>query len=138
MAVQQGGADIPHMVRNYVHYDNLVGNYTKQATGARKLRDQFEDQIIKTLRSRQMDNAIIQIAGATLQCVNEKSAPSLSIPRLESYLHGYFSQKGSGMDETEAILRYIRAQKINDTQMISRLKKTPLPTPLPPPPGNLK
>ena len=85
-----------------------------------------------------MDNAIIQIAGATLQCVNEKSVPSLSIPRLESYLHGYFSQKGSGMDETDAILRYIRAQKVNDTQMVSRLKKTPLPTPLPQPPANLK
>ena len=138
MAVQQQGPDIPHMVRSYVHYDNLVGNYTKQATGARKLRDQFEDQIIKTLRNKQMDNAIIQIAGATLQCVNEKSVPSLSIPRLESYLHGYFSQKGSGMDETDAILRYIRAQKVNDTQMISRLKKTPLPAPLPQPPPNLK
>jgi hypothetical protein len=133
MANQQ--PDLPHLVRSYVHYDNLVNNYTKQAGGARKLRDQFEDQIIKTLRTNRMENAVIQIAGATLQCTNEKSVPSLSMPRLEQYLHGYYAQKGNGLDETDAILRYIRLQKTNDTQLIAKLKKTPLPTPLPQPPG---
>lgn len=133
MAGQQ--PDLSHLIRSYVHYDNLVNNYTKQAGGARKLRDQFEDQVIKTLRNNHMENAVIQIAGATLQCTNEKCAPSLSMPRIEQYLHGYFAQKGNGLDETDAILRYIRLQKTNDTQMVAKLKKSPLPTPLPQPPG---
>ncbi len=133
-APNQQVPDLPQMVRSYVHYDNLVNNYNKQAGGARKLRDQFEGQIIKSLRNNHMENAVIQIAGATLTCTNEKCAPALSLPRLETYLHGYFAQKGNGFDETDAILRYIRLQKTNDTQTIAKLKKTPLPQPLPQPP----
>jgi hypothetical protein len=136
MAVPTQQPELPQLVRSYVHYGNLVDNYTKQAAGARKLRDGFESQIIKTLRSNHMENAVIQIAGATLQCTNEKCAPTLSMPRLEQYLHGYFQQKGNGLDETDAILRYIRLQKTNDTQVVAKLKKTPLPMPLPAPGGN--
>lgn len=123
-------------VRNYVHYDNLVGTYNKQSGAARKMRDDFEGKIIQNLRSNNMQNAVIQIAGAKLQYTEEKTVPSLSLPRLETYLHSYFKQKGNGLDETESILRYIKLQKINDTQVTAKLKKTLIGTaanlPLPP------
>ena len=122
-------------VRNYVHYDNLTTQFTKQASGSRKLRDEFEDRIIQNLRSNNMQNAVIQIAGGRLQYAEEKSIPSLTIPRLEQYLHAYFKQKGNGLDETENILRYVKVQKANDTQTIAKLKKTAVDPPLPPPPG---
>ena len=60
------------------------------------------------------------------------------MPRLESYLHGYYKQKGNGMDETEHILRYIKSQKLSDTQIVAKLKKTVMPVALPPPTGHLK
>lgn len=131
---QQGQADLPHLVRNYIHYDNLANQYSKQASGARKLKDQFEGAIINDLRSKRMENAIIQVSGASLQMSEEKSVPSLSMPRLETYLHGYYKQKGNGLDETESVLRYIRLQKTNDTQITACLKKTALSTHIPPPP----
>ena len=54
------------------------------------------------------------------------------MPRLESYLHAYFKQKGNNIDETDSILRYIKLQKTNDTQVVARLKKTTLqPVPAP-------
>jgi hypothetical protein len=84
-----------------------------------------------------MQNAVIQISGARLQYVEEKTAPALSMPRLEGYLHAYFKQKGNGVDETEAILRYLKLQKLNDTQVVARLKKTNV-QPIPPPPNSLK
>ena len=121
-------------VRNYIHYDNLASNYSKQATGARKLKDKFEAEIINNLRQNKMENAVIQITGATLQCTEEKCPPSLTIPRLETYLSKYYFGKGNGMDETDAILRFIKNQKHMDTTTIARLKKTPLPTVVPPPP----
>lgn len=133
MAAPNQQPELSQLVRSYVHYGNLVDNYSKQAGGARKLRDGFESQIIKTLRNNHMENAVIQIAGATLQCTNEKCAPALSMPRIEQYLHGYFQQKGNGLDETDAILRYIRLQKTHDTQVVAKLKKTLLPMPLPAP-----
>ena len=132
--------DFASWVRNYVHYDNLTSQFTKQAGGARKLRDEFEDRIIQNLRTNNMQNAVIQIAGGRLQYTEEKSVPALNIPRLEHYLHAYFKQKGNGIDETENILRYIKVQKANDTQTVAKLKKTAVLPPLPPPPGtnNLK
>ena len=128
-------ADLSTWVRNYVHYDNLAGNYSKQATGARKLRDEFESKIITNLRANSMDNAIIQISGARLQVAEDKTAPSMTLPRLESYLHKYFAGKGNGIDETEGILRFIRMQRANDTQPIARLKRTTATPPVPPPPA---
>lgn len=122
-------------VRNYVHYDNLAAQYNKQAAGARKLRDDYEGKVIQNLRANNMQNAVIQIAGARLQYSEEKTIPSLSIPRLEQYLHGYFKQKGNGLDETDAILRYVKLQKAADTQLTAKLKKTPTPVALPPAPG---
>jgi hypothetical protein len=129
-----GPVDLTALVRNYVHYDNLTRNYNNQATGARKLRDEFEHKIITHLRANKMENAIIQISGATLQCVEEKTAPTMSLPRLETYLHKYFQQKGNGVDETDVILRFLKLQKMNETQTTICLKKTPMASPIPPPP----
>jgi hypothetical protein len=131
MAVQPN--QIGGFVRNYVHYSDLVDTYNKQAGAARKMRDSFEGQIIQNLRSNNMQNAIIQIGGAKLQYVEEKTVPTLSLPRLETYLHSYFKQKGNGLDETDAILRYIRLQKVNETQVIAKLKKTSTMPQIPPP-----
>jgi hypothetical protein len=133
--MQQPNTDLATWVRNYVHYDNLAGNYSKQATGARKLRDDFESKIITNLRANSMDNAVIQISGARLQVAEDKTTPSMTLPRLESYLHKYFAGKGNGMDETEAILQFIRMQRANDSQAIARLKRTPVAPPVPPPPA---
>jgi hypothetical protein len=131
----QGNLDLPGLVRNYVHYDNLTNTYSKQASGARKLRDDFESKIIHTLRSQNMENAIIQVQGAKLQVGSSKSVPSLSMPRLKQYLEKYFEQKGNAMDETAAILRFINIQKQAETQEIACLKKTPVAPAIPPPPG---
>jgi len=138
MSIQPAGgtSEIGTWVRNYVHYGNLVENYTKQASAARKMRDEFEGKVIGSLRTNNMQNAIIKISGAHLQCVDEKTVPALSLPRLQAYLHAYFKQKGNGLDETDAILRYLKLQKTNDTQTVARLKKTILaPVPGPPVPG---
>lgn len=127
--------ELPALVRNFVHYDNLASNYSKQATGARHLRNDYESKIIHALRTNNMENAIIQVSGARLQCTEEKSAPSLTLPRLQQYLDRYYAQKGTGVNETEAILRFIRLQKVNDTQTTACLKKIPIPANIPAPPS---
>ena len=129
-------AELPTLVRNFVHYDNLASNYSKQASGARHLRNEYESKVIHALRSNNMENAVIQVSGARLQCTEEKSAPSLTLPRLQQYLDKYYAQKGTGVNETEAILRFIRIQKANDTQTVACLKKIPIPANIPPPPGS--
>ena len=127
--------ELPTLVRNFVHYDNLASNYSKQASGARNLRNEYESKVIHALRSNNMENAIIQVSGARLQLAEEKSAPSLSMPRLQQYLDRFYAQKGTGVNETEAILRFIRLQKANDTQSVACLKKISIPATIPAPPA---
>jgi hypothetical protein len=81
-----------------------------------------------------MENAILQVSGATLQISEEKTAPSLSLPRIEDWLHKYYKQRGNGIDETDSILRFIRLQKTQEIQTTACLKKTVSPVSLPPPP----
>lgn len=127
--------ELPTLVRNFIHYDNLASNYSKQASGARHLRNEYESKVIHALRSNNMENAIIQVSGARLQLAEEKSTPSLSMPRLQQYLDKYYAQKGTGVNETEAILRFLRLQKVNDTQTVACLKKISIPANIPAPPG---
>ena len=129
-----GTGQLATWVRNWVHYDNLATNFTKQSGLSRKMRDDFELKIIDTLKQQKMENAQIQIAGAKIHLVQEKSFPSLTIGRLEDYLHQYFKKKGVMMDETEQIMRFIREQKQNNFQLETRLRKTPTTPFLPPPP----
>jgi len=63
-------------IRNWVHYDTLSVNFSKQSTTSRKIKDEFETKIIETLKAQKMENAQIQIAGAKLGLEQEQSYPS--------------------------------------------------------------
>jgi hypothetical protein len=111
-----------------------AGNYSKQATGARKLRDEFEGKVIQYLRANGMEHAIIQVSGGRLQYTEDKSTPSLSSNRLQQYLHKYYAQRGNSLDETDAIMRFINLQREQETTKVACLKKTSIQHAIPPPP----
>jgi hypothetical protein len=70
-----------------------------------------------------MVNAIIQIAGGRLTVNEEKHANPLTLQRLESLLHEYFSKRPPGSnDETADIMAYIKANR--GTNVETRLKKS--------------
>ena len=70
-----------------------------------------------------MINAIIQIAGGRLTVNEEKHANPLTLQRLESLLHEYFSKRPSGSDdETGAIMAYIKSNRGSSIE--TRLKKS--------------
>jgi hypothetical protein len=105
-------SELADQVRKWVHYDQLAGTLTKQASQARKARDTSEKSIIQILHSNNMANAILQTAGGRLTLHEEKHAQPLSLQRLELLLHQYYSDKRRGApDETEAIMSYIRANR---------------------------
>ena len=109
-------------VRNYVHYDNLASSLGKQLQNARKVKDQFEDQIINSLTQSNMKNAVIQVAGGRLTVGEEKHAQPLSLTRIEELLHGYYTSQGrQSTDETQAIMKYIKAER--GSTITQKLKK---------------
>jgi hypothetical protein len=129
--------ELANAVRNYVHFDNLATSLSKQASNARKLRDEFENSIISTLETNNMTNATIQIHGGKLVVADDKHSQPLTFTRLEEQLHKYFLEKRvqnlSAPDETTDILKFLR--KNREVEITKKLKKVPIVPPLPPPPS---
>ena len=114
------------------HYDDLANVHSTQANTARKLRDDYEGRIVNTLKGTPHESMIIQTNSYRLQIVDEKHTQPLTVTRLEDLLHDYFkSRHPTGLDETTAILRFIRENK--GYTMSKKLKKAGAPA-LPKPP----
>lgn len=123
-------------VRNYVYYDNLAQNLRRQANNATKLRDMYSEQVLNHMTQQNMEKAVIQVAGARLEIVDEKNSPSMSIQFLEQVLPLYFQQKGTQHDETQKIIQFIKNYKHTNTTFTKKLKKTLTGGKLPAPPEN--
>lgn len=135
--MQTNTQELANIVRNWVHFDNLATSLSKQASNARRLRDEFETSIINTLQANHMENATIQIHGGKLVISDEKHSQPLTLTRLEEQLHKYFLEKRvqnlSAPDETSDILKFLRKNRQVDVS--KKLKKVPIVPPLPPPPS---
>ncbi len=125
--------DLAYLVRNYVHYDNLATGLYRQTVNARKVRDDFESKILTNLRSSNMENAIIQIAGGRLSVHEERHNTPITLGRMEELLRAYFTSHNLP-DDTQNIMKYMKKQR--GYEVVKRLKKQsgPPPQPLPPAP----
>ena len=131
---QQGQQDFPTWVRNWVHYDTLASSLYKQTINARKVREQFESQILHHLKDRGVPNAVLQIQQGKFQPVQETHSSPLSMTQIETLLHKYFQAKGASVkDETSQILTFLRMNR--QQTKVTRLRKVTDPaSSLPPPP----
>jgi hypothetical protein len=133
--IQSNTQDLSNSVRNYVHYDNLATSLYRQTVNARKMRDDFEDRILNNLRTNNMENAIIQIAGGRLVVHEERHNQPITLGRMEELLHAYFVSRNMP-DDTQNIIKFMKKQR--GYEVVKRLKKQsgPPPQPLPPAPTN--
>jgi hypothetical protein len=97
-------------VRYWLHYSNMASSFFKQFGAVRKIRDDYEKQIIANLQQNNMEKATIQINNGRIHVVEKKEPNPLSLTRIEELLHGYYKQKG-GKDETLDIMTFIRANR---------------------------
>jgi len=117
--------DLSNLIRNYVHYDNLTSTLNKQAHNARIVRDDFEERIIKELRDKKMENAIIQIVGGKLKIIEEKHNTPLNYKMLEESLHKYFHNKKLS-DDTTSIIKFIKdSREVETTFKLKKILQLP-------------
>ena len=117
-----GTPEFGSLVRTWMHYDNLSISLSKQASNSRKLRDNYEDAIINSLKKVNAINAVIQVTGGKIQVNEEKSAQHLSMNLIEQMLHSYYKQYGK-QDDTDNIIKYIKANRgINKTSKLKRIE----------------
>lgn len=110
-----------YAVRHYVHFDNLAETLNKQVSNVRNMRAKFENEILTTLETQGMKNAVLQISGATLQRQTRYQSTNLSWSFLEEQLHEYYKSKGKP-DETAGILEFIQSRR--GGKSVDYLKKT--------------
>jgi hypothetical protein len=97
-------------VRYWLHYNNLAQSFYKQYGAAKKVKDDYEKQIIGTLQQNGMEKATIQIGGGQIHVIDKREANPLSLTKMEELLHGYFRQRG-GKDETSEIMQFMRGNR---------------------------
>ena len=97
-------------VRYWLHYNNLASSFYKQFGAARKVRDDYEKNVIATLHKNGMEKATIQIGGGSIHVIDKREPNPLSLSKIEELLHGYFRQRG-GKDETLDIMTFLRANR---------------------------
>ncbi len=110
-----------YAVRHYVHFDNLAETLNKQVPNVRNMRAKFENEILTTLETQGMKNAVLQISGATLQRQTRYQSTNLSWSFLEEQLHEYYKSKGKP-DETSGIMEFIQSHR--GGKAVDYLKKT--------------
>jgi hypothetical protein len=97
-------------VRYWLHYSNLSSSFYKQYLSAKKVKDDYEKNIIDNLKQNGMEKATIQIGGGQINVIDKREPNQLSLTKIEELLHGYFRQRG-GRDETTEIMTFIRANR---------------------------
>ena len=97
-------------VRYWLHYNNLASSFYKQFGSARKVRDDYEKQVIGILRQKGMENATIQINGGQIKIVDKREPNPLSLTTIESLLHQFYKQN-QGKDQTMEIMSFLRANR---------------------------
>ena len=102
---------VGNLVRHWVHYDTTLQTLNRQTRQAREAKNYVEDQILGAFRQANLQNPVVQIAGGRLIVGREKHTAPLTFRNLEIYLKQYYRQKPGALDETAAILKFIRAQR---------------------------
>jgi hypothetical protein len=102
--------EIGFLVRNWVHYDNLATAFYRQTVNSRNVRDEFEMKIMDSLRSSNMENAVIQIAGGRIIVQEERHNQALSLTRIEELLNMYFANRNLPND-TPNIMKFVKKQR---------------------------
>jgi hypothetical protein len=125
--------EIGFLVRNWVHYDNLATGLYRQTINARKVRDEFETKILDGLRTANMENAVIQIAGGRLIVQQERHNQPLTLARIEEILHTYYVSRNMP-DDTPNIMKFMKKQRGFEITKKLRKQSGPPPSALPPPP----
>lgn len=108
-------------VRYWLHYGNMASSFFKQFGAVRKIRDDYEKQIISLLQQNGMEKATIKINNGNINVIDKREPNQLSLSKVEELLHGYFMQRG-GKDETMEIMTFIRSNRGYSTHKV--LKQT--------------
>lgn len=125
---------IGNLIRYWVYYDNEINTLNRQLRKLREDRQTTEAQILTGFQAARIPQPVIQIAGGRLMVAEDRHVQPLNFKTLESLLHQYYRQKVGAKDETDAIIKYIKASRdVTITPCLKRIVGLPARSTQPPP-----
>jgi hypothetical protein len=109
-------------IRGWIHMDNLVESFTKQATNARSLRAKHEEEAIRTMKQMGLASSTIQVSGASLQIVKRKNTSGLTWGFLDKEIAAWATQQQITPSQVQSLLRWLHEHR--ETTMTETLKKS--------------
>lgn len=109
---------LEYAVKSWVHYDNLVSTFNKQAHNARFQKGIQEKEIADILGEMNQRKAVIEVNGAKLQFLRHESKTGLSWSWLQENLRLWYSSPQAntkGADDLYKFLQTKRSIKIQET-----------------------
>jgi hypothetical protein len=117
---------IGNLIRYWVYYDNEINTLNRQLRKLREERQTTEAQILTGFQADRIPQPVIQIAGGRLMVSEDRHVQPLNFKTLESLLHQYFHQKAGAKDETDAIIKYVKAARdVTITPCLKRIVGIP-------------
>jgi hypothetical protein len=114
-------------IRAFVHTDNLAEVHARQATNAREARARHEAEAIALMRELRMEASTLQISGASLSLVHQKTPGTLTWGYLEREIPAWATHSGVSAAQAASLLRWLRDHR--DIKETDHLKKSVAKTP---------
>ena len=108
-------------IRGWIHMDNLVESFTKQASNARSLRTKHEDDSISLIKSMGLKDSTIKVSGASLKLETKKTTSGLSWSYLEKEIPAWATKNGITAVQAASLLTWLHSNRT--TSEVEVLKK---------------
>ena len=109
-------------IRGWVHMENLAESLNHQATNARRLRAQHEDDAIGLIKQLGLSKSTIQISGASLQLAARKEKGSLSWTYLEKEVPEWASHAGVSSEKAAGLLKWLQEHReAKETEYLKKI-----------------
>jgi len=109
-------------IRGWIHMDNLVESFTKQASNARTLRSKHENDAIQTMKQMGLASSTIQVSGASLQIMKRKSISGLTWGFLDKEVAEWATTHNISPSQVQSLMQWLQDHREN-TQ-VEYLKKS--------------
>ena len=117
-------------IRAWVHMDNLVESFQKQATNARALRSKHEADALGLIRQLGLTKSTIQVSGAELTVTQRRSQKGLSWSYLEREVPAWATRSGLTPTQAASLITWLRGHReTEEVEVLARkgAKETVLP-----------
>ena len=109
-------------IRGWVHMENLAESLNHQATNARRLRSQHEDDAIGLIKQLGLSKSTIQISGASLQLAARKEKGTLSWTYLEKEVPEWASHAGVSPEKAAGLLKWLQEHReAKETEYLKKI-----------------